>query len=330
MRFSKIQIDDIDFQDKTFDTTYVRIIEDLITSIKRSELINPLILLEENNLKFKIVSGFSRAIACRELKIVELPAFIYSESEKNMKDLFLLKLEDNRFTRIYNPVEISIIIKKLKEKFNASDEEIVKDFLHLLGLEGSLRDIEQYIIIESYDETLKQALIRETITLDTVSSLSKLSRIESEALLKCLEALNTTASYQKIIIELIDDISTKDNIPIQRILERDELDEILKNEKLPRSQKCQRFIEILKIMLYPIYTKADVKFRDIKKNMKLPKSVHLDHSPFFESPEFSMRFNFKNKEEIENIVNGLKEILSKESLQEIFGIIDKLEGEVAS
>ena len=117
---------------------------------------------------------------------------------------------------------------------------------------------------------------------------------------------------------------------IRKILDSDDLKAILHNEELQRSQKCPRFIDILKIKRYPIYSRAEELFQEICQNLKLPKGAKLEHPPFFESPEFSIRFNFKNKEEFIAIVNGLNNIESNKYLTELLSIIDRVKGEVKS
>ena len=307
-KYTIVSIENIDLQDRTYLFSYPKRGELLKNSIKSAGLLQPPILfLEKNYPKFKIVCGEGRIIACKELGIYEIPAFI--GENYSSKELFLLSLESNLF-RPLNTVEKAEAVGKALNFFSV--EEVI-NLLPKLSLNPSYHWIEYLKAIYSLEDHIKTLIVEERLNPKVAVGLFELSSKEKEEYLEILKKLNLSFSEQKEVLEKLLDYKKRKDLPS---LLPEKLKETLKEEDFNKRKK--EFFRILNELYYSFYFYKWAKVSPLVEKFR-KKSIYLSFSPYFEKKEMEIQFkNFsfedfqkklefieKNKEEIKKIWESL-------------------------
>ena len=98
-------------------------LKDLSESIKAHGLLQPITVKNNNDGKFTIIAGERRWRASQIAGIKKVPVNIINIDDKN---LFELALVENIQRENLNPVEAAMAIKDLIEKYNFSNEQLIK------------------------------------------------------------------------------------------------------------------------------------------------------------------------------------------------------------
>ena len=98
-------------------------LKDLSESIKAHGLLQPITVKNNNDGKFTIIAGERRWRASQIAGIKKVPVNIINIDDKN---LFELALVENIQREDLNPVEAAMAIKDLIEKYNFSNEQLLK------------------------------------------------------------------------------------------------------------------------------------------------------------------------------------------------------------
>ena len=124
------------------------------------------------------------------------------------------------------------------------------------------------------------------------------------------------------------ELSIRENCSIKSLLEDKGFVNVLLDKKSTSSQKCAKFLKILREMRYPIFMEADRCFKELKKKLKLPSNVSFEHSPYFENPDYEVLMKVSSAEQSVNTLKKLLDITSRKEYLEIYQIDEKLKGEV--
>ena len=144
---------------KSFDNERIA---ELAESIKHHGIIQPLILMKENE-DYVIIAGERRWRAAKLLGLKEIPAIIMELTEKNILEVSLI---ENIQRQDLNPIEEALAYKKLLSDFNLTQEELSKrigksrtaitNTIRLINLDSR---VQQYVIDGIISEGHGRALL---------------------------------------------------------------------------------------------------------------------------------------------------------------------------
>jgi ParB family chromosome partitioning protein len=123
---------------------------------------------------------------------------------------------------------------------------------------------------------------------------------------------------QKEILEDLQEVSQRENIPAEEILKSREILSIQNSDKLSPLQKADRIRNWLRKRRYPSFSSWKESFDSTLRKMRWPKEIVLKHSPFFEDEDISVAFSFKNKKEFEESISKLKQLASQKEFNKMF------------
>ncbi len=283
----------------------------LIRSIEATGLINPPVLLERENSKFIIVTGFRRILAARSLGWKQIACRALSESRVSPLQCLIMNLHDNLATREINNVEKGMVLSRLSSYL--STEEMVSRYLPLLGLSRSRSVLDFFIRLEKcLDTESKEYLVKGLISLDTAKSLIDMDSGTRSMVTDIITNLKLSINYQRQFIELIDDISLKKGVSPYMVLRKKEVLEVVSDARLNRSQKVKALFDILRKERFPTLIQAERAFKDMVSRLALPKGMKIFAPQYFEAPDYSLHVIFRNgrdlKKKIE-ILSGKKELM---------------------
>jgi ParB family chromosome partitioning protein len=120
--------------------------------------------------------------------------------------------------------------------------------------------------------------------------------------------LKPSFNLRRELVELIDDIASRDNLkPVQALLSSG-VSEIINEPKLSGPDKLKKIKELLLRKRYPAYSKAKDTFKQQLKDLKLSPKLKITHSPFFETNDLKIEFGYKQLNELEDIVQSLEKL----------------------
>ncbi|MGX6592275.1 ParB/RepB/Spo0J family partition protein [Cetobacterium ceti] len=134
--FEKIDLEDKTFinrLDKSSEIVENENFKGLVESIKKIGLINPIYLLEKDNGKYIIISGWRRSLSLNEIykenkeKIFREKAIIFS-SETPLNILENISIDENTKRKDLSILELSYKFNKMSENNNYSIEECLEKF----------------------------------------------------------------------------------------------------------------------------------------------------------------------------------------------------------
>ena len=110
------------------------------------------------------------------------------------------------------------------------------------------------------------------------------------------------------ILEMIYDISVRDSLDIDEIIESDEIAKI-QGLKIDPPHKAERIFNIIFKKRYPERSAFIEKVSQKLKKLRLPKNVRLETPRDFEKWEFDIRIRFKNSEELKEGIEKIDSLL---------------------
>ena len=318
----RVLINQIDFDDRSYIFTFESPISNLINSINEIGIINPPILEQKSKDVFRIVSGSKRILALKHLKIDQLDALIYySKKSQPALSLFLINLHDNLGTRVLNSIEKATVLHKLIRLFQFSEKDVMAEYFPLLELGANRSVLERYLKLMQLEQELKIAVANDFLSVEIAIALLEQSNIERQAIFKLFQLLKLGKNRQKEFFKLLTEISAIDDRSVDLVLSNNEIEGILKNDKITPPRKTEYIKAILKKMRYPLFTNIDEQFQNIKKELKLPPKIVFRPPLFFEAENYSVEFSFKNQPEFNKLVEILKSIADQNKLVKLDSLV---------
>ena len=109
-------------------------IEELADSIKQSGLLHPLVLLQKDDGKYKILCGFRRYQAILKLRKKWVEAKIYKEHNFSKEEFFNISLAENTKRKNLNPVEIGNFLESAAQELDLNNVHLAEKFGQTLGI----------------------------------------------------------------------------------------------------------------------------------------------------------------------------------------------------
>jgi len=236
------------------------------------------------------------------------------EEEDELKT-FLAAFYENFAAREFSLLERAEILSRLK-KFGEDEKRIVKHFLPLLDIPSTLSNLESYLAFSLIEPEVKRVIHKKNMPFSSVKLLIGFTAQERKLLLPLL--LPAGQNKLKGILEDLKEISRRNDIAPKKILSSKEILDIMGSEKLSLLQKTDKVRLILMKKRYPALSSRKESFDSLLKRLRVPKTVEVRPSPFFEEENFMVNFSFENSEELKTNLIKLQELASKQEFSAIF------------
>lgn len=317
--FKLAGLGDIDFEDRLFLTSFPLMSGELIRSIKEIGVINPLILREKGK-KFQIVSGFKRAFACRELKREKVKALVYSQDKLSDKEALYLNLSENRTVRVFNTVEIAMILERLFKHLKIDRKEYKEKFLPLLGIDFNEKQLKDCFDLFNLNEELRAYIALEKISFKNIFLWMRFGKGEQEEVFRLISQLRLSSNKLREVLLYLEEICQRDKVSVKDLVGSSGIQEVLKNEKLTVPQRTSRIRDILKKKRFPRLSSLEASLSGKLKNLGLPKGMVIRPPEFFEEEEFSLELRIKNREDLKRMGRSLLDISDRKEITDLFKI----------
>jgi ParB family chromosome partitioning protein len=302
----------VNSEDNTFRITTHPDIHDLVESIQQLGLLHPPIVKRHAS-EYRVISGFRRVAACRQIGWSEIPAYIVS-SDTNDDTCALFAIADNSLQRPLNLVEISRSLYLLSSYFN--DENLQLRYASKLGLSEHHTHIKKIKKICRLPKPIQDSILKGTISLAVALELFKFEPEAGVALATLFDQLNIGLNKQRQLIVLLSEIGLRENTSIENLLNEKELRKILDYKELDRVQKSQQIKNYLNQRRYPTIVSTKNEFNKHIKDLKLGNSITLAPPRDFEGTTYTLTLRFSSHAELADLKSKLDRIIRSSGLKE--------------
>ena len=320
MIIKTVALDNVLLNDETFVFSFPKNDAQLIDSIDKVGLLQP-VCLREHSHGLQIVYGAKRILACKQLGLKEIPARVFSKKECSDQQALEYSLAEDVPFRELNPIEKSCVLSKFQSIANWSVPQLVSELTPQLNLPKST------VVVNDY---LKMLLLEDDIRLEIAEG--KISPGHA-FLLTDLDPDSRQVIYQKIFLECRASLSEAREIveslldlkvilkqSISEILQIPAIAQILDSSEKART-KCQFLRTELKKQRYPRLSQLEKTFKAKVNSLSLHKNVQLKHAPFFEQNHLDFTVRAKNSKELKQALIDLSEAAENGRVTELFEIV---------
>lgn len=306
----------IDLGDETFSVNFMPDLHRLRSSIEEIGLIQP-VLLRKRRDGYQIICGFRRISVLKEMGGSDILSTILDEEEKNDLRLFFVSLHENLTSRGFNTIEKAIALDKLVHQFHVERVMVIKKYLPLFDLEADEKILNTYLSLIPMEEEMKQYVLKEKVSRANIRKVSALSSKDQAALLSLISPLKLGENRLREILTLLDEITKRDQLAIQEIVRRPEIQAVLSHRELTAPQRADRMKKILMSLRYPQMHQLERTFERKKEELNLPPSISLQHPPFFEGKGLKMEFQFETQKEYQSVISFLSRLTERKEFKDM-------------
>ena len=131
---------------------------------------------------------------------------------------------------------------------------------------------------------------------------------DAAALSAFLCAINTSLNVQRELVEMIADISMRDDVSIRQLLDAKDLCALLNQEDIPLPARVDRLRRWFKMRRYPELSKAEADYLQARKSIKLSPHIQIQPPRFFEGNTFRLALTIRSRGELLSLIPEIKKI----------------------
>jgi ParB family transcriptional regulator, chromosome partitioning protein len=288
---------------------------ELVESIRLIGLLNPPILIA-CGAGLRIVSGFKRIAALQQIGIGRVSARILDPATA-IDCCIRIAIIENSSQRSLNLLEQAHAIALLAMCY--TDAHQLADAACSAGLSVNVGMADKLKKLAGMASLLKMGVLAGTIALPVAIQLHDMNDEETTlAIGTLLQDLGLSLNRQRELLEWIVAICRRDDITASQLLETEEIDFCMQDIDADRRQKGQSIRKYLKSRRYPTIQHHENLFAAIVNKLKLTKGTLLIAPLHFESPAYSLKFEFKNDHELNQRLNEFERIVKSGVLQSLW------------
>jgi ParB family chromosome partitioning protein len=312
-QFQAVELQRIDPEDATFRITTQADVSPLAASVRRLGLLVPPLLTPRGE-RLVVVSGFRRIEACRRIGAGMLPARL-TLPHTGPLEWARCAISENILQRDLNPVEISRSLALL-EGLGMTPQRC-RETARQLGLPATEDSIARLKPVCRMADALQSGILSGAIALPVAEELARREPAEALRLGKLLFNLRVSLNKQREILLLLDEISRRENRPIEAVLDDPGAASILASEESDHNQRTAALRHYLRVRRYPALNRARRRFESELRRLRLGDGMQLNAPKDFEGTTYRLTLNFDSPERLESLVARLPEIVANPALSRI-------------
>jgi hypothetical protein len=166
-------------------------------------------------------------------------------------------------------------------------------------------------------DAIQKGLIDGSLALPTVWMLSRHPDDTAVLLAEFLRLLKLSLQKQKEVIELISEISIRDDISIHSVLQSDDIVRIMNDPEMDMPRKTGLIRGHLKKWRYPKLSEAEDSFRALRSELKLGGDIAIRPPAGFEGTRYALSISFQSISELEDHQQAIEIIKNNRQLQRL-------------
>jgi hypothetical protein len=317
MELRPIRLEEINFDDTRFRFNLDKPDEKLIFSIQRAGLIEPVVVKSEGQ-AFILVTGWRRVEASRQAGLKEIPALVMPLRWTDLT-LFRLAFFESYARKDFSLAEKALIIKKFIE-FGLSPEELIEEFLSRLELPPERQTIDLLTQLASLDWALP-SIHYGRWKLSTARLFLSFFPEERRAIIGLGETLNH--NQQAELIELLYTLKKRQKVGLETILAEEEIKPLVEAARDRQPRAGLELLTALRKRAFPLVNEINREMQGALRQINLSGNSRFDYDHSLEKGSISISFEARTTEEIELVVEQLKQNVKEGKFDVLFGLLNK-------
>ncbi len=313
-----LPLSQINIADDSYRITFAPRLDELKRSIRTVGLVQPIIVRHTQEGTYQIVCGYKRLLVLKELGRQSTPALISEPNDMSPTQAFLMNLHDNAITRPLNVVEKSLALNKLTQFYSMNEADLVKQFLPLMNEDPSYKILHQLLSLGQLTEPMKHHIVMSDIALSSAARMAEFSPTTQQSLMGVLAHIRPSASKLNELLTLIREIAARDGLSVEDILQRYQLLQIVADATTPAAAKVAALKQALHGVKFPQLSERQQHLAHLIQGLELPDSAKLVADPYFENQTFKLEYEFKQPEELNELVQKIQDAFEKQRWHQIF------------
>ena len=223
-------------------------------------------------------------------------------------------IADNSLQRPLNLVEISKSLFLISAFVD--DQNLLLKYASTLGLPHHRDHVKKIKKICQLPIPIQDAVAAGTISLPVALDLYQLASDTMIELVKLFDHLKIGTNKQRELILLLKEISLREKISMQNLLNEKDVRQILTNTELDRVQRSRQIKDYLRRRRFPAIFSTKAKFEKIMNTLKLGETIKLIPPKDFETTTYTLSFQFKTHAELRELQSKLDTIIRNPELKE--------------
>ena len=224
----------------------------------------------------------------------------------SLLDALLFNLNDNLIHRQLNNIEKGMILQRLTRFITT--EEIVTNFMHILGISSNKQQLALFLGLEDLEERIKISVAMEQLSIRVAGLLRYLEKSDRFAINDLFTALKWSFNQQWEIIQWIKEIASRVGCSMKEIIDSKDIREVLDTTTMNKPQKVKSIVKLLKYRRFPSLSKSEKLFNKSISNLSLPLGVKIIPPPFFEGADYKLEVTFRKGEDLKGKLADLYNI----------------------
>ena len=237
-----------------------------------------------------------------------------------MDGALVLNLKENFALRHYSDIEKGCILNKLLAE-GIQEDTIIDLYMPLLELERSKKIFQDLILVNKIIPKLQKLLHRLSVPIKVFQVFFAWDHENQEAAEKIFAATRPGVNKCRHLLELVEEITKRDNISPKEIFSTPATIVTLGNKSLTPSQKYDRIHEAIQITRYPILSDLKKQVARALDEIKLDDKTRFKYQEAFESDEMKLELKFRDERELSQQVEKIFQALQSGSIEKLIKII---------
>lgn len=264
---------------------------------------------------YAIVSGHKRFQAAPRSGLTSIPAVIIPEIDDASK--LVVNLNENFQHRHYSDIEKGIILNKFKDA-GVAEEVVIEHYMPLLQLERSKKILSDLSSVRSLSAKLKKLLHRAGVPVKTFSKFYKWDEESRTVAENLFASLKPGVNKWRELLDLIDEIATRENTTPGEIISQGEIKKIL--ESPTPQQQYDPIHQHLYNQRFPVLSEMRKQVARALDEMELDDKTRLKFQDTFESNELKLELKFHSEKELSVQVEKIFKALQSGSVEKLIKI----------
>jgi hypothetical protein len=311
----QVDVSDIDLSPGPFCMSFNFDLEPLKASIDRFGILNPPYLLRNSDYSFRVVAGYRRLLAVRELGWSDIGCQVLPGRFPPLEAL-LLNLHDNLIQRKMNEIEKGMVLQRLARL--VEHEQIITQFMPMLDIPANRQRLNLFVGLEELEEPIRLSIAVERLSLRVAGLMMSLGAEDRLKINELFTTLKWSFNQQWEAIQWIMEIASREGRSIEEVINDREVTEILHSNRMSNPQKLKAIVEALKKRRFPSLMKAENEFRKGISALPLPERVKIIPPRSFEGIDYRLEIVFSKGKELREKLEELSRLSSLEKITDFW------------
>ncbi|MDL2329470.1 ParB/RepB/Spo0J family partition protein [Desulfosarcina sp. OttesenSCG-928-A07] len=291
----QIAASQIDLSDTTFQITTAVDKTDLALSISAVGLLQFPILAETQG-GFLVVCGFRRIRTLTALDQTLIQARVLPKTCSPL-ECACIAIADNSGQRPLNIVEQARAYT-LIHKFTPPGQSW-QEVARSVSLPDSDAAKNRIMPVTNMPDALQSAILEGSIALPVALTLVALTPDIMLPLISFLRSLNASLRVQRELLEMVREISLRDDIPVSQVIHAPDIAAIMEDPETPMPQKVQNVRQVFKNRRYPALCRAEKKYHDTIRALKADPRIQVQPPRDFEGKTYHITLAVHSRKDLD-------------------------------